>query len=1085
MKFSHIVFTFLMILAPSILANGTSSISGHVWLDANADGLEQTNEGRVADIRVRLYLDHNEDGLAERVMGYRTTDANGAYSFTALAGGRYQVGVDMLSLPEDLYRLTERDVGGDESIDNDVDPHTLRTSNLDVGDNQALANAGDIGVLQGLSGLRYIGAQTVKGQPAHVWHYQDGALKLQDTGYDPNDPEIRAIVTQWLKWYRTGETILQEAEILSNYLNLARQGNDKVKDFITINGQGSYATSRAFTSSGIPAQTLLDNPYSMVDHILMFYESTRGSNPIWKYRANWPFGARLTHHSITAMTLLELGGPSTFTVQPSVTAWNPGRDSLELLRQWELMNTTFEEAFPYTAEYLPDLGEQVNHYSIDLPHPEGGGIINVESRGILTGILMKTLQEMGRDKAIEILHNMSKKQWFIPSMEEGLIAFRQAVDDATDGAYADHWVSKWGFPPETTYADNRATDSGAPSSGPFFWDCKPHNFDASQIRPGYRHLSDQTINGFGRWAESRPSGFLNLGGINNLAETITYPNKDACVVAGEGVEFVQTIPNGSWLIQAETMNGAQLQASFPNDELVYNFGYGYAVKVSDGELTIRFSGRVELSELTIIEGAAPNAGIGIINAAGLDGPGFVRDIFYDGGKLWKISEPVEGEGALADLYRTHRWGTFTYDLRGLAPNTEQTVKLYLSENYWDQPGKRRFDVRANGTTVLSDYDLYVEAGGKRKAKQEVFTVETDAEGRIVLEFISRVNVAQVNGIEVVDPIFPTPQPEAFALQSPADAAVNVPTSPTLDWTDSEGATTYWVSVNAVGGAAAFTGVVVTSTWTLPHVLQNETTYEWTVMARNEGGETPVASWTFTTEAIICHETTGPFDDQTAYFWDFGPDQAPLQPSWRRFTDCTTAGFLRWVSTPASFGGAIHADGDLAGDVMAQSQIYGEGPADLVHDLSEGRWSVTIFFSDDANQSGMRVFAEGQQVLSDIQLAANTQVSKTFQVDVADGSLNLAFDDADPGKRFTVSGMALTRMGPIPEMTKNLRIIEGGILQWTSLPGLNYTVEKCTDLNGGSWEFLSNLTATAGTSEVVDPASALTRCYYRVVRHVNP
>ena len=51
------------------------------------------------------------------------------------------------------------------------------------------------------------------------------------------------------------------------------------------------------------------------------------------------------------------------------------------------------------------------------------------------------------------------------------------------------------------------------------------------------------------------------------------------------------------------------------------------------------------------------------------------------------------------------------------------VELFFAETYFDQPGKRLFDVALNGRTVLKAFDIFQEAGGKGKALVKTFTVD--------------------------------------------------------------------------------------------------------------------------------------------------------------------------------------------------------------------------------------------------------------------------------------------------------------------------------------------------------------------------
>lgn len=84
-----------------------------VWLDANANGSQDTGEGGAGGIPVRLYRDNGDsipslvsDTLVSTTL---TENGTGAYVFTGLAAGRYFSVV----LPEDIYGFSPQDAGAD------------------------------------------------------------------------------------------------------------------------------------------------------------------------------------------------------------------------------------------------------------------------------------------------------------------------------------------------------------------------------------------------------------------------------------------------------------------------------------------------------------------------------------------------------------------------------------------------------------------------------------------------------------------------------------------------------------------------------------------------------------------------------------------------------------------------------------------------------------------------------------------------------------------------------------------------------------------------------------------------------------
>jgi hypothetical protein len=74
--------------------------------------------------------------------------------------------------------------------------------------------------------------------------------------------------------------------------------------------------------------------------------------------------------------------------------------------------------------------------------------------------------------------------------------------------------------------------------------------------------------------------------------------------------------------------------------------------------------------------------------------------------------------------------------------------LHFDEFYWTAAGKREFNVLINGTQVLTDFDVFATAGGEDIAVVKQFNAVANASGQIVIQFVSVVDNAEINGIEV-------------------------------------------------------------------------------------------------------------------------------------------------------------------------------------------------------------------------------------------------------------------------------------------------------------------------------------------------
>jgi hypothetical protein len=58
------------------------------------------------------------------------------------------------------------------------------------------------------------------------------------------------------------------------------------------------------------------------------------------------------------------------------------------------------------------------------------------------------------------------------------------------------------------------------------------------------------------------------------------------------------------------------------------------------------------------------------------------------------------------------------------------VTLKFSENYWTATGKRLFKVILNGTTVLSNFDIFADAGGQYIAGDKTYSATVNSQGQI-------------------------------------------------------------------------------------------------------------------------------------------------------------------------------------------------------------------------------------------------------------------------------------------------------------------------------------------------------------------
>lgn len=120
------LFIILSACSSPKLPTVSGPIGDWVWLDINADGIQNNLEIGVKDVDVELL---SSDGT---VIATTTTDANGQYTFDFPGAGDYYLRFS----PPSGYFFTSQDEGEDDEIDNDVDPSNSFTDVFTLSDEE-------------------------------------------------------------------------------------------------------------------------------------------------------------------------------------------------------------------------------------------------------------------------------------------------------------------------------------------------------------------------------------------------------------------------------------------------------------------------------------------------------------------------------------------------------------------------------------------------------------------------------------------------------------------------------------------------------------------------------------------------------------------------------------------------------------------------------------------------------------------------------------------------------------------------------------------------------------------------------------
>ncbi len=146
-----------------------------------------------------------------------------------------------------------------------------------------------------------------------------------------------------------------------------------------------------------------------------------------------------------------------------------------------------------------------------------------------------------------------------------------------------------------------------------------------------------------------------------------------------------------------------------------------------------------------------------IDSGGEGSAKFWRDVNFFGGTvaLHDPSVTVDTSGVSRpgpqSLYASERWGAFRYQIAGLSPRLRYSVRLHFTERFSGitAPGQRLFDVRLNGQTALSRFDIFAAAGNRRnKAVVRELFASPNNFGRLDIEFEPIVQWAKVDGLQL-------------------------------------------------------------------------------------------------------------------------------------------------------------------------------------------------------------------------------------------------------------------------------------------------------------------------------------------------
>lgn len=377
------------------------------------------------------------------------------------------------------------------------------------------------------------------------------------------------------------------------------------------------------------------------------------------------------------------------------------------------------------------------------------------------------------------------------------------------------------------------------------------------------------------------------------------------------------------------------------------------------------------------------------------GSNFDADKMFVGGSVYSNTKITDIVGTTYDqLYKTERNKAFSYQIP-VAAGT-YLVRLHFAEIYFGATGggtggvgSRIFNVTAEGAALLTNFDIFSEVGAMRALIKE-FDVNV-SDGLLNINFVTVKQSPKVSAIEVIakststnsPPVVSSPIPDQVGTHgSSFNFAFNVNT-----FSDPNGDPLDYSATLANGSPLpswlSFSGEARTFTGTLP---------------------------TAQTIAILVSASDGQGGSVNDSFYltieDNTIPSVRINAGGAQYTSPSIGLF----SADKNFnGGSVYTNNnitDISGtsdDMLYKSERYKMTGYNIP--VSAGTYTLRLHFAEiyfgasggGAGGSGKRVFsvtAEGQTILNNFDIFAEAgamaAITKTFDISVTDGTLNLVF-----------------------------------------------------------------------------------------------
>ena len=235
-----------------------------------------------------------------------------------------------------------------------------------------------------------------------------------------------------------------------------------------------------------------------------------------------------------------------------------------------------------------------------------------------------------------------------------------------------------------------------------------------------------------------------------------------------------------------------------------------------------------------------------IDAGGGPVAPFIADAGFNTGNEFSSAAAIDVTGVNAPapqaVYQSVRWApSFYYSLLNLTPGAAYVVRLHFAELSFTGPGQRLFNVAINGTSVLSNFDVFAAAGAQDKAVVKEFPIVGSSNGSLSIAFSQgTADNPEIAGIELYSSGASSGTPGGGTPVPPAPTGLTATAGSgqvALTWSASSGTTSYSIYRSTGSGGEGMSPIAagVTTPSFTDTGLANGTTYFYKVAAVNSAG----------------------------------------------------------------------------------------------------------------------------------------------------------------------------------------------------------------------------------------------------------